>query len=119
MLIFPGVGHLLLKRYVIALAFITSFSYLLLSFINEVVNKSQLVIDSLIRGEIPLEVSAITQALEEHGVLGSQQQTMVGYFLLLIWSLAAFDAYRIAKKLTATTSSIEQLANDKKPNTEN
>jgi hypothetical protein len=99
MLVYPGMGHLLLKKYAIALAFISSFSYLLLSFINDVITKSQQVIDSLVQGEIPLELSAITLALEEHGVLGSQQQTMVSYFLLLIWALAAFDAYRIAKKL--------------------
>jgi len=97
-LVFPGAGHLVLKKYAIALGFIASFAYLLLSFIGDIVDKSQQVIDSIIRGEIPLEVSAIREALVEQGVLASQQQTFAGYLLLLVWILAAFDAYRMAKK---------------------
>lgn len=97
-LIFPGVGHLFLKKYAIALGFIASFAYLLLSIIGDIVEKSQKVIDSIISGEIPLDINAISEALAEQGVLAGQQQTFVGYLLLVIWLLAAFDAYRIAKK---------------------
>jgi len=103
--IFPGLGHLFLKKYVIAIAFITSFSYLFLSYANEIMNQSQQVIDSILRGEIPIELTAITQALEERGVLDSQNQTIMSYCLLLIWILAAFDAYRIAKKRKIIDSS--------------
>jgi len=98
-LVFPGIGHLILKKYVIALAFITSFAYLLLGLVGDITDKSQKIIDSLISGEIPLEINAISEALIKHDVLGSQQQTFAGYLLVLIWFIAAFDAYRIAKKM--------------------
>ncbi|MCP4991405.1 MAG: hypothetical protein GY928_36720 [Colwellia sp.] len=99
-LVFPGVGHLVLKRYGIALAFIASSTYLLLSLISDMLDKSQRVIDSITRGEIPLEIEAISQALAEQGILVSQQQTFSGCMFILVWVLAAFDAFRIANKQT-------------------
>lgn len=102
-LVFPGVGHLLLKKYAIALAFIASFSYLLIGYIKDVIEKSQVVVDSILKGEIPIEISAISQALEQQGVLGGQQQSLTISLLFFIWGLAAFDAYRIAKKNTKET----------------
>jgi hypothetical protein len=103
-LVFPGVGHLVLKKYAIALGFIASFAYLLLGFIGDIIDKSQQVIDSIVRGETPLEINAISEALAEQGVLASQQQSFAGYLLLLIWILAAFDAYRMAKKINTDFS---------------
>ena len=99
LLVFPGLGHIILKKYAIALAFIASFSYVLLSLVNKVVEKSQKIIDDLIRGEIPLEVNAISEAITQQGILGGQQQTFAGYLLLIIWLIAAFDAHRMAKKV--------------------
>ncbi len=100
-LIFPGVGHLFLHKYGISLGFISSATYLLLSFIGDMLNKSQQIIDSIIIGRIPLEVEAISKALAEQGTLVSQQQTFSGYMLLLVWVLAASDAFRIAKQQTS------------------
>ena len=97
-LVFPGVGHLVLKKYVIAAAFIASFVYLLLGLFNQVMNKTQPVIDAIIQGEIPIELTAIRQALIEQGVLESSEFSTMGFLLLLIWAIAAFDAYRIANK---------------------
>jgi hypothetical protein len=98
LLVFPGVGHLVLKKYLIAISFIASFSYLLLDFIKEIHDKTQQVIDSIIRGEIPIEASAIRQALIDQGALENPNLSTIGYLLLVIWVVAAFDAYRIANK---------------------
>ncbi|PKI17540.1 hypothetical protein [Colwellia sp. 12G3] len=98
LLVFPGVGHLVLKKYFVALAFIASFTYPLLGLVKEIHNKTQQVIDSIIRGEIPIEVSAIRRALIEQGALENPNLAMIGYLLLFIWIIAAFDAYRIANK---------------------
>ncbi|WP_019027862.1 hypothetical protein [Colwellia piezophila] len=97
LLVFPGTGHLLLKKYFIALAFMGSFAYLLLGIVNEIMTKSQEVVDRVIRGDLPLDLTAISQALAEQDVLGGQQ-AFVGYVLLFIWVFSAVDAFRIAKK---------------------
>ncbi len=98
LLVFPGVGHFVLKKYALALGFCASFTYLLLGVINEIHDKTQHVIDSIIRGEVPIEVTAIRQALIDQGALENSNLTTLSYFLLLIWIIAAFDAYRIANK---------------------
>ena len=98
LLIFPGAGHLLLKKHAIALGFIASFTYLLLGFVKDILTKSQQVIDSIMRGEVSMEISAIQQALVDQGVIDNPQLATSGYLMLFIWGLAAFDAYRIAKK---------------------
>jgi hypothetical protein len=98
LLVFPGVGHLFLKKYLIAIAFIASSAYLLLGFIKEIYDKTQHVIDSIIRGEIPINVSAIRQALIDQGALENPNFATIGYLFLIIWGIAAFDAYRIANK---------------------
>ena len=96
LLVFPGIGHLVLKKYAIAIAFIVSFAYLLLDLVKDIHDKTQQVIDSIIRGEIPMTVSAIRQALIDQGALDNPNLTTIGYLLLIIWAIAAYDAYRIA-----------------------
>ena len=105
LLVFPGIGHLVLKKkYAIAAGFIASFAYLLLGLVKDIHDKTQQVIDSMIRGEIPMEVSAIRQALIDQCALENPNLTTIGYLLLIIWAIAAFDAYRIAK------NSIDKIA---------
>jgi len=98
LLVFPGIGHLVLKKYAIAVAFIASFAYLLLGLVKDMHDKTQQVIQSIVRGEIPFEISAIQHALIDQGVLENPNLSNIGYMLLLIWALAAFDVYRIANK---------------------
>jgi len=96
--VLPGIGHLVLKKYAIAAVFMISFIYLLLGLIKDIHNKTQQVIESIIQGEIPMDISAIREALIDNGALENPNLTIIGYLLLLIWGIAAFDAYRIVKK---------------------
>lgn len=100
LLIFPGIGHFILKKYLIGFSFVLSFLYLLYGFITQLIEKSQEVVDSIIRGEIPLEVTAISEAISHQSLANSNSQVIAGYLLVFIWGLAAFDAYRLAKKST-------------------
>lgn len=108
LLVFPGIGHLVLKKYAIGFGFIASFTYLLLGLVKDIHDKTQQVIDSIIRGEIPVEVSAIRQALIDQSALENPNLTNISYILLLIWAIAAFDAYRIANKDSKKVDSTEQ-----------
>ena len=98
LLVFPGVGHLVLKKYLIAIAFMSCSAYLLLGFIKELHNKTQHLMDSIIRGEISIEISVIYQTFIEQGALENSNFTTISYLFLIIWTMAAFDAYRIANK---------------------
>jgi hypothetical protein len=98
LLVFPGVSHLVLKKYLIAITFMSCSTYLLLSLIKELHNKTQHLMDSIIRGEISIEISVIYQTFIEQGALESSNFTTISYLFLIIWTMAAFDAYRIANK---------------------
>lgn len=98
LLIFPGIGHLFLKKYALAIAFICSFGYLLMSLVVEIHDKTQELANSIIRGDIPLNIEQISKAIIESDVLNNPTISSMSYILMLIWVLAAFDAYRIAKK---------------------
>ena len=98
LLIFPGVGHLFLKKYTVAAAFIGSFVYLLMGLVSDILEKTQEVMDSVVKGDIPMDISHISQALVDTEVLSNTNMSTMSYILLFIWVLAAFDAYRIANK---------------------
>jgi len=108
LLVFPGVGHLVLKKYAIAIGFIASFAYLLLGLVKDIHDNTQQIIESIVRGELPIEVSAIRQALIEQGALENPNLTNIGYVLLIIWAIAAFDAFRIANKESNDANITEQ-----------
>lgn len=96
LLVFPGVGHLALKKYVLALGFFASFAYLLLSLINEISDKIHPLYTQILSGKVAIELSAIRQALIEQGALENAHLTTLSYLLVAIWLVAAVDAYRIA-----------------------
>ena len=95
--VFPGFGHLFLKKYAIAVGFIASCLYLLLGLIKDLYTNIQKIIDSVLREDLSMDTSAISQALIDQGVLDNPNLSTTGYLLLFIWILAAFDAYRISK----------------------
>lgn len=100
--VFPGAGHLYLKKYPPAIGFIAAFSYLLSIIISVLMEKTEKISVLIMEGKIPLEVDAITQALTEQGANVAQQSNFTSYALLFIWLFATLDAYRIAKQNTET-----------------
>ena len=98
LLIFPGIGHFILKKYALGLVFSLSFAYLLFGLVNQIIGQAQQIAQSITRGEIPLEITAINEALAQQAISSDSSQVFAGYLLLIIWGLSAFDAFRIANK---------------------
>ena len=98
LLVFPGAGHLFLKKYAIAAAFFVSFAYILIGLIKDIHEKTQKIMNSVVNGDIPMDISAITEALIDNGVLNNSNMSTMSGLLLFIWLFSAFDAYRIANK---------------------
>lgn len=98
LLVFPGVGHLVLKNYALATAFAASFAYLMIGLIKDIYEKTQEVMDRVVSGEVAMDAASISQALNDKDVLNNPNLSIISFILLLIWVFAAFDAYRIANK---------------------
>jgi len=98
-LVFPGAGHIYLKKYLPAIGFIGAFAYLLSVVISELVKQTEKITQKILSGELPLEANAISQALAEQGANNGQQTGFASYALLFIWFFAMYDAYRLAKQV--------------------
>ncbi|MBU2870462.1 hypothetical protein [Colwellia sp. E2M01] len=96
--VFPGAGHIFLKKYPLAFVFILSTLYLLFDFIKALHEVAQKIVDDVLLGKIAMDLSAIHQALQTKLVIDYNNFSTVSYLLLLLWIIAAFDAYRIANK---------------------
>lgn len=95
--IFPGIGHIFLKKYTAATLFATSAficSYLLLA---KVVENTIQIIENIQPNKIP-------DAGELHQLILSQlsqvdliSTNIISVILIVTWVIATIDAYRIAK----------------------
>jgi hypothetical protein len=54
--------------------------------------------DSIIRGKISIEISVIYQTFIEQGGLENSNFMTISYLFVNIWTMAAFDAYRMTNK---------------------
>jgi hypothetical protein len=107
-LVFPGIGHFVLKKYYRAFTFALSFAVLLSIYINDVFYKTQLIVEKIQQGKIALNANAISQAIENLSIgYNSEQLNLLGYVLLSIWLLAIVDAYRVAVPLAKVETKTE------------
>ena len=97
-LVFPGVGHVYLKKYPIALGFICASAYLVLTLINLLSNIIESMTLKINSGEIALNIDAITHAVSKHVAELPAEYSSISYALLFIWCFAIADSYRLGMK---------------------
>ncbi len=98
-LIFPGIGHFMLKKYLTGGILFFSFAISCYFYFTDAVAKTETILAKIQNGEIALDSAAIAKALENINSGFSQQQlSLLSYFMLAIWLVAVIDSYRIAKK---------------------
>ncbi len=96
--VFPGLGHLLLKRYISAAILATTAftaSYLLIS---KILEDAMQIVDKIQHGDLPADVITITELVSQqtdgNDLLSSNIMTSV---LLITWLVAIIDCYRIGR----------------------
>lgn len=91
--VFPGAGHLLLKRYISAVILtLSTFTAIYLQ-LSEMMENIAPIMAQIQRGEIAPDIAAITASLVQPSVNSS-----VTIILLVIWLTAIVDAYRLGRK---------------------
>lgn len=103
-LVFPGAGHFFLKRHIrgiiLTVATIASLYFL----ISGVVEKALQITDKIQRGQVQLDIAAITELVSAQPT-GSEVITIASYVLMIAWLIGIIDSYRIGRiqdKETAT-----------------
>jgi len=95
-LVFPGIGHMVLKQYLRG-SILILFTLIALSVIVTVaVRRALNIVDSINRGEIPVESGAITELVSNS--ISSADNLIVKISLLVVgacWVVGIIDSYRV------------------------
>ena len=107
--VFPGSGHLYLRKTVqggllviVSIACVT----ILLSIAME---KAQQISDKILSGEIPLDVTRITEEITNHAATGGTQWAEIATYLLLVcWLVGIVDSFRIGRLKDKADNSVDK-----------
>ncbi len=95
-LVFPGLGHMVLKQYlrgsILMLAALIAFS----TIVTVVTRRALTVIDSMNSGEIPADTGAISELVSNS--ISSADNSIVNFSLLALavcWLIGIIDSYRL------------------------
>ncbi|MDN2663415.1 hypothetical protein [Psychromonas sp. 14N.309.X.WAT.B.A12] len=94
-LIYPGVGHLSLKRYISALVFIIGFSIPMILLFKKIMEKANQVVAQIEHGQIGMDVSSLSNALNTSAAGSMQMLDVYSYLMLAVWLIALLDIYRV------------------------
>ena len=93
-LIFPGIGHLYLKRYLQGILLTLGAGSALYYIISVVVATALEVVDKMQYGEVPLDMDNITTLVSQQ-LSGAEQSTNLAMLILVvIWVIGVVDSYR-------------------------
>jgi hypothetical protein len=95
-LIFPGLGHMVLKQYVRGSILMLATLIALAVIVKVATEQALAVIDSMASGEIPVDTGAMTELVSNS--VSSADSSMVNYSLLVIlvcWLIGMVDSYRL------------------------
>ena len=96
--VFPGVGHVYLKRYVSG-ALLAGTAFMALYFvISTAVERALQIVDKIQRGEIQPDVAVITELVAKQPIGAEAQLTNIAMAVLIIaWLIGIVDSYRVGR----------------------
>jgi hypothetical protein len=97
-LVFPGAGHLFLKKKISgAILGCVSLAALYLIIAN-MLERAQQIVDKILRGEVSLDVIAITEQLSRQPVGNDSQLLDIAWAVLIFsWIIGIADSYRAGR----------------------
>lgn len=98
-LVYPGLGHFLFKKYIAGAVIFGSFSICLFLLISDIITTTNQVIMQVQRGQIPLDISAISDAILMAPGSNIQTLNIYSYLIIAAWVIGILDIYRITRKI--------------------
>ena len=95
-LVFPGAGHLYLRRYGRACAFLVPSLLCTAYLLDDVVSRASALAEQVLSGKLALDPAAI--AAQADAQSGAPWATAAMLALLLAWGGAAIDAWLLARE---------------------
>jgi hypothetical protein len=112
-LIFPGIGHLVLKQYLRCSVLLLSALVALSVVATKAIQQTMTIVDRINSGEIPVEAGAITElaSMSSSGADGSTMN-FAGLVFSVVWIIGIVDSYRlgiIQEKQAMRTSASDRI----------
>ena len=95
-LVFPGAGHLFLKKYVSGTVFAGITVASLYFIISRTVERALEIVDKIQRGEVQLDIAAITELVSKQPADASLLN-FTWTVLIIAWAIAIGDSYRVGR----------------------
>lgn len=97
-LVFPGAGHLFLKRRISAAVLACAAFAAFYLIIANMLQRAREIADKIVSGEIGLDVTAITELLSRQAANSDSQLLDVAWAgLIICWLIAIVDSYRCGR----------------------
>ena len=98
-LVFPGAGHLYLKKYALGLALIVIAMTALVYLVNDLLDTAQQISAGILNGEIRPDMESVTTRVisQQHGA-DHGARSLASAALLVCWLVGCFDSYRAGKQ---------------------
>ena len=98
-LVFPGIGHLVLKRYLQGVILIVVTLVALWVLITGTVNRAMDVVDRIESGEVAMDSASIQEAVSGSADdAGFTAEDASAYVLLIAWLVGIADCVRLGRK---------------------
>lgn len=93
-LVFPGIGHMYLKRYVHGIMLSAGAASAMYFIVSVVVNTALEVTEKIQSGGVPLDVGAITDLVSQQPSSAEQPANIAMIVLVACWVIGVADSYR-------------------------
>jgi len=99
-LVFPGAGHLLLKRYLTGAVLVCAALAALYLIAADILERTLAIMEKIERGEISMDVAAIAESLSRQP-MGNESQLLDAALpvLVICWAIGIADSYRCGRVL--------------------
>lgn len=98
-LVFPGSGHIYLKRYVAGAVLVSASFAVIIYTITKTTEKALSIADKIQNGNVPLDIEAITELVSKQSS-GSDilLLNIATTALIVFWIIGVFDSFRVGCK---------------------
>ncbi|MCK5819550.1 MAG: hypothetical protein KAH18_09945 [Psychromonas sp.] len=93
--VYPGMGHFVLKKYVMSAVLFTAFTIPLCIIVSVIFQKTEKIVAQIQNGEIPLNISTISSSLSSSSLMG--ELNIMTNVLLIVWIIGIIDSYRVGR----------------------
>lgn len=98
-LVFPGAGHLYLKRWVTGALLVGVSLIALYGLVTRIMDVANQIVDQVLRGEIPLDVASLSAAVSQR-VAGTDTQALniATWVIIACWVVGIVDSIRVGRR---------------------